>query len=263
MKRSPLMKAMRTLGCATLLTILLLPLAAQAQTTNNAFVWLPKFVCGFELGDVRELSDPSPLNEPYEDFKPGNYATTINITNTSVENRTVYAVALVTVPVPAPAPGTPLVTTALAVPIITPQPLLPMFPPILGVGVTGTLELSCINIASAMVANGFPLNGQTIEGKVFLVTNAGDDSLDVTAVYTMESKDSFRDTELVFVGVEPPSKPGLPGMEIVEAVGQGGQGLGASIDVEHYDAVTVDLSPLGGAGIQGLLDSLEGEPPVQ
>lgn len=230
-----------TLACA-----LLAPQTLEAQTAS---VWLPKFVCGYQLGDVRLLSDNSPLTTAYESFKPGNYATTINITNTSLQNRTVYSIALVTVPITDPTQ--PVVTPAISVPVLVPQPLLPLTPSLFAAGVTGTMEINCSNIAAALVANGLPATGQVFEGNLLLFNNAGDSSLQVTAVATFESKDSFREHRVTPVETHGTGEP--PGPQIVYVgSGAGGMGLGASIDIETYDPITVDLSTAAGGSLTSI-----------
>ncbi|MEM7351735.1 MAG: hypothetical protein AAF657_13140, partial [Acidobacteriota bacterium] len=61
--------------------------SAQAQLTG----YPGKLVCGYEIGDVPLLSDPTPLTPPqkYENFKPGNYATAFNVLNLNATQQTV------------------------------------------------------------------------------------------------------------------------------------------------------------------------------
>ncbi len=134
---------------------------AEAQTQQ--VLYPVKIVCGFQEGTVPRLGSSS-QGVPYEGFKPGNYATTVNIINLDGPDQGL----------------TPVFTSSsvfLAVLLGPTNPLTTL----------GTLSIGCPEIADAI--NQLPartLDGEFFEG--FLTIAAGTSALRVQAVYTFESK---------------------------------------------------------------------------
>ncbi len=121
-----------------------------------------KFVCGFQEGTVPRLGSSS-QGLPYEGFKPGNYATTVNVINLDGADRNFEF-------------------------IISIEGRGFSFPPGTGnLSTLGSSRIGCPEIAAAV--NQFttpPVNGELFEG--FLVVAAFTSAVQVQAVYTFESK---------------------------------------------------------------------------
>ncbi|MEM9595658.1 MAG: hypothetical protein AAGD06_15405, partial [Acidobacteriota bacterium] len=247
-----------------LLATLALASGAAAQT---ATVWMPKFVCGYETGNVPLLNDPNPPlgGNSYEGFKPGNYATTINIANASLAPQTVLLSAVLTTGVA----SAPSVTGNL-----TPVPVNPIG------GTVGTVfRIDCTDIFGALQpffpAVPPPAPGELIEGYLLIATATGGPGLQVDTVYTYSSQNAFERHVLwgtdvfgrtgvvkqfqgrTLSGILGPIGLGGPvGEELqdIAASGAGGLGLGASIDVERCEPTVVDLA---GGGVPALLDAFD------
>ena len=256
-----------TLAAAILISVLF-PALAGAQTSS---VWFAKFVCGYQTGNVPLLNNPNPPidNTTYEELKPGNYATVVNIVNTSLNQETVFVNAMVTT-------GDP-VTTSLNFPVAA-QPVLGLLP---APGIGSNMRVGCPAVVAAMIANGAPppTPGGIVEGHFVIFAGSGGANLQVDAVYTFESQNAFerhvlwgsdelgltgivRDLQtLTLAGILAPFDPKTfaEGLKDIAASGAGGLGLGASIDVERCDPVDVDLSGLAG-GAQELAEKMRHVP---
>lgn len=235
---------MRTVRRLALLAVILAFWGSTVPASAQLFSYPAKFVCGYELGDVRLLSDDSPLHHEYEHLKPGNYATLINLLNNTLVDQTITIFA-VTQETNGQFPGATFPLASFA-----------------------TLRIGCPEIA-AVLAPIFPvpLTGQVIEGYALIVANTA--NLRVDDVFTYSSKDAFKEhivwvlnedgtasaIELVQGGFKLGPFPPIQFPFFAQdmgASGAGGLGLGASIDVEH-----VEPTPLGAdevpAGIKALL----------
>ena len=197
--------------------------AVEAQLTG----YPGKVVCGFEQGNVPLLNDPTPLTppRPYENFKPGNYATVFNVLNLN--------------------PTQQMVTF-----VLTLQNFQPVTIFILPVNAFSSIEIGCEEIFNPFIP---PLVGQRFEGMLIPVTN--NSSFVVDAVYTFESQNAFerhvvyedgiatwsfgRSLDDILRDFNPPT-----GFFIEAASGAGGLGLGASIDVVRIDPVALLASIL-------------------
>jgi|GEM_PF-4337728 len=223
-----------TIALTAFAVIIAIAAPASAQTT----VYPVKFVCGFVDGNIRILDDSelTPDSQGYEDLKPGNYATLVNIFHSGLNNERVQ--------VWAKARGQRAVSlnSLDAIPF-------------------ATLDVGCVDIATAL---GFSL-GPELEGWLLLFTTS--DEYSVSPVYTYASQNGFVDHryhqvrangmqqffggEPVFnpfdgyipsgIGMAPVSLPETGIQGAVVATGAGGLGLGASIDVETVDAVTLSV----------------------
>ena len=220
--------------------VLVASFGAAAAEAQQIHLFTCKVVCGYESGNVRLLNDttPIPANHPYEDLKPGNYATTCNMFNYDLEAAS--------------------------------QPVLPY----LAVEGAPLLFLGQVDVAS-LTANAFgcidiliglgnpPLNGASFEGYVTFFTF--DPDFDMDAVYTYSSQNAFERHVLWFydpfglfgiafqtLGLTlgnitnplPPVAGELPS-SAATASGAGGNGLGASIDVEDIERIDIDLTTPG------------------
>ena len=246
--------------------------AAQPAESQSVFGYFPKFVCGFQTGNVPLLNDPNPPidKDSYEAFKPGNYATTVNITNTTLNPETVSVYAMVTT-------GDPTIPSVRA-PVVT-QVISGLLG--LGAGFGTNFEVDCQDIADAFTAIGLPPPGSIIEGNLFILPNSGNATLQVDAVYSYESQNAFErhvlwgnnfDVTTNFgekgTGAQNSASLGdllkrleameFPGFENIAASGAGGLGLGASIDVERCPAVEIDISSLPG-GMPDLKMRIDGD----
>ncbi len=241
---------------AVILALVLAPAAIEAQQT--AFVWLPKFVCGYQTGNVPLLNNLNPpiSSQTYEDFKPGNYATTINVINTSASSNTVVVYATLTRGV---APVSVFVT-ANTLPGIFLPPGAPAF------------SIDCRDIVGALP--NAPA-GTLFEGYLWVFGVIGDLTLQVDGVYTYESQNAFERhlvygldeqgvvsvigeiQNLTLAGINDPIKADVfdEGAIDIAASGAGGLGLGASIDVERCEPVEVNLSGFSG-GLEELMQGL-------
>lgn len=236
MSRTPSLRSLPVLGAAALL--LLAPLAAAPAEAQTIHLFACKIVCGYELGNVRLLNDNSPLNQPYEDLKPGNYATTCNLFNYDISAPTQTVLPYVAVE------GAGLIFLGpLTVQALT------------------TNAFGCIDILTGL--GNPPLNGTVFEG--YLTFFTFDPDFQVDGVRTFESQnafehhilwgyDPFGEIRVVFevLGIALPQiAVPLPEdfaaaleNERLTASGAGGLGLGASIDVEIVPRIDIDLSTL-------------------
>lgn len=177
------------------LALALVPQAAEAQTTVSG--WLPKFNCGFYPGSIPLLSDPNPI-AVYEDFKPGNYATAINLFNLSTETKDFFVYVLKT---NFAAPGSKFLLGRL---------------PIEGIGGPNSpnLMIGCriITALIGLVSPATVANGAGVEGHLLIIPADIEEpgELQVDAFYSMASQN---------------------------ASAEGGLGLGASVDHERIEPV--------------------------
>jgi len=244
---------------ATVLVLILVPAASQAQMAN---VWLPKFVCGYQTGNVPLLNNPNPPIdlESYEEFKPGNYATTVNVFNADLASRTVLVYAQVTTE--SPSPSVPVMTQVLSGLFETP-------------GIGSNLRVGCPAIVGALLASGIavPMPGGLIEGHLVILEANGEPNLQVDTVNTFESQNAFerqilwgqqigntntttisRNHHTTLSPIRSPLPPqNWLNLQMIAASGSGGMGLGASIDVERWDPVEVDIA------ILDLLETVPGD----
>ena len=229
---------MRTTSKWKIFPLLLLAATLAGETLlAQQPVFIVKFVCGFEQGNVPFLFNPNPLPLPYEDLKPGNYATVINFFNFGNQQENIVSLAF--------AEG---LNTGLPPGLLSPP--------------FTTNSLDCTDITAALnVVNGGILVGQSIEGYLMLVPLTA--NLKVTAVYTFESQNGFERhvvwtaaggqleivTEVLNKTIGTICGPIIfdqffEVLDLLAASGAGGLGLGASIDVEEID---VTLLPPPGA----------------
>ncbi len=217
------------LGLALALVLIVGVVPAFGQAV--AQVYPVKFVCGYQIGDVPLLSDPSPLTppKPYEELKPGNYATLINIINTdfTTVNQSFTPAFVIE--------GVGPISSAL---IRTLAPL-------------ATTKVGCPEILRTLTPflPTAPI-GQVFEGYALFVTTPND-PLQIDVVYTYESKDAFKEhivwglgpdgtvpdgaLNLLHSGFKFGNFPNIFDFPVIDigASGAGGLGLGASIDVER------------------------------
>jgi hypothetical protein len=204
---------------------------AEAQTIH---LFGCKVVCGFQPGNVRLLNDPGPFpaNQPPEDLKPGNYATTCNLFNYDLSANT--------------------------------QPVFPY----LAVEGGGLIFLGTVNVGS-LNANAYgcrdivanlpaPPPGPVFEGYLTLFTL--DPDFKVDSVHTFESQNAFErhvvwqfnpfgpiNILLQPLGLtipritNPIGAAGVLGTQFATSSGAGGLGLGASIDVEDVRRIDINL----------------------
>lgn len=206
---------------------------AAAQLTE-IHLFTCKVVCGFQLGNVRLLNDTSPLNQPYENLKPGNYATTCNLYNydISAPDQTILPYLAVK--------GVPLFFLgAFTIPA-------------LDAGAFG-----CIEIVNAIVP---PPTGFAFEGYLTFYTFSP--NIRVDGVHTYSSQNAFKEHYIWAVDafgqlIRVSGSLGLTVGAITSFVnlagdfvesqfaasGAGGLGLGASIDIENYERITIPLTP--------------------
>lgn len=208
---------------------------AGAQLTE-IHLFTCKLVCGYQLGNVRLLNDTSPLNKPYENLKPGNYATTCNLYNYDISepDQTILPYLAVN--------GLPLF-------------FLGSFTiPALDAGAFG-----CIETVNAITP---PPTGFAFEGYLTFYTFSP--NIRVDGVHTYSSQNAFErhvlwaydsfgtffnifETPLsLSVGAITSTLPEFFGFletEFLTASGAGGLGLGASIDIENYERITINLAP--------------------
>ncbi len=201
-------------------------LALGAATTAQAQIIYPaKFVCGFETGLIPFLTGDNtfqPGPDSYEMFKPGNYATVVNMWNRLNIQQAVLTAAVVTFE---DAAGN---VFSFAAPL-----------PIQFIAPLGALRYHCGHIAAAINA----------------LLNPPDSAKDVDAVYTYAAEHGFAlylflGSSGAFTGTNLQSfaetlstlfsrldfGEGGP-LEAIGGAGAGGLGLGASIDVEPIDPV--------------------------
>lgn len=207
--------------------------AAPAEAQTLSFFGC-KIVCGFERGNIRLLNDtgPSPANEPFEDLKPGNYATTCNIFN--------YDIFTASQPV---------------FPYLAREGAGLVFLGTVDVPALNTAAIGCIDVAANL-----PAPPPTIyEGYLVLFTTST--SFRTDSVHTYASQNAFERHVLwqynpfgawgiLFqsLGLSLPriTTPlvggGAFGSQHLTGTGAGGLGLGASIDVEEVRRIDIDLS---------------------
>lgn len=193
--------------------------AAQAQVTG----YPGKIVCGFQPGNVPLLNDPTPLipAHPYENFKPGNYATVFNVLNLNGNEEDVYFLF---------AAGN---TQHFRLSMVT-------------IGAFTSVQFGC-DFFNRYLSSSL---GLRFEG--MLIPVAGNSNFVVDAVYTFESQNAFerhviyedgtstwtfgQTLDEILATFSPPASSSF----VVEAAsGAGGLGLGASIDVERLEPVTI------------------------
>lgn len=226
-------------GVALVLAVLvtLAPFAAApagAQLTE-IHLFTCKVVCGYELGNVRLLNDTRPLSQPYENLKPGNYASVCNLYNYDISDPDQTILPYLAVK------GVPLF--------------------FLGSFTIPALDASaygCIDIINALPPP--PPNGTVFEGYLTFYTFSP--NIRVDGVHTYSSQNAF-DRHVVwaydafglfqiafeYLGLDLTritnvlDVVGLLEAEALAASGSGGLGLGASIDIENYEVITIDLTP--------------------
>ncbi|MEM1203085.1 MAG: hypothetical protein AAGN66_07635 [Acidobacteriota bacterium] len=200
--------------------LLLGAVAASAQT----YIYPAKYVCGYRPGNVTLLNDPQPNLDHYEDVKPGNYATTVNIVNLDLSDQVVFRYVVWD-----DDPGSP-------------YPL-----PAQGLGPFQAAETSCSEIRGALPPDA-PLG--VIKGYVVLLTIS--DCFRVNDIFTFESQNAF-ERHVVwgfnpfdrFANIFEERSQTIPELvtplpnfvqplqwQFATSSGAGGLGLGASIDVE-------------------------------
>lgn len=198
-----------------------------------------KIVCGYQRGNVRLLNDTSPLNQPYEDLKPGNYATTCNMFNYDLDATEQTVLPYVVVE------GAPLIFLG------------PLSVPTLRSNAFGCIDL--IAVTGPPVPPGIAFEG-------YLTFFTFDPDITFEAIYTYSSQNAFEHHVLwsynpfgIFgiafqtlglalgtVGSPlPDDTEGVLSTQFAAASGAGGLGLGASIDVEDVERITIDLSTPG------------------
>ena len=234
-------------GVSLVLSALVLTtIPAQAQSIDFFRLYPVKFVCGYEQGDIPIASNDKPGK--YEELKPGNYATVINILNATISEKTVYIYV-------ARANDTLRFMTAISIPALQ------------------TRKIGCPHIARTIGES----SGRAFEGMVELF--ATNDHFEVWSVLTYATLEAFerhrvygfndKDQTISPIrseGSGPASLPGpvLAGSTDVAGSGAGGMGLGGSIDVEEVpprllnpivskddvdrDASPPSLPPFGSAG---------------
>ena len=216
----------RALALAPALSLLLTLCAVSAQAQLSGFPG--KIICGYQQGNVPLLNDPNPLTppRPYENFKPGNYATTFNVQNLNATAQTVsFFLSL---------PDQPLVLVGVR-----------------AIGPFQSTAIGCADILNPFIP---PLVGQFVEGMLIpVMTN---NAFVTIAAYTYESQNAFErhvvytdDGEVLSVLNQTVSDIlgplnlfpfGIP----TAASGAGGLGLGASIDIERLEAVSLTTAIL-------------------
>jgi hypothetical protein len=139
------------------------PLAAQAPKE----VYPAKFLCGYHVGQVPNLSDPPPFPIPYSTTEPGSYSTIVNVVNLALGSISADVNLQIVVE------GFPR-----------------QFLPNLTLAPLSTAKITCQDITNALVQGGFNANGHFVEGYLILITNPATIgvAIDVTAVYTYESQ---------------------------------------------------------------------------
>jgi hypothetical protein len=207
---------------------------AEAQLTE-IHLFTCKVVCGYQLGNVRLLNDLRPLNQPYEDLKPGNYATTCNLYNYDIDAAEQTILPYLAVK------GVPLFFLgAFTIPALDAG------------------ALGCVDIVNAITP---PPTGSAFEGYVTFYTFSP--NIRVDGVTTYSSQNAFKEhivwaidqlgqlfkvldslgltlgaiTSAVNVASD------VTSIEFFAASGAGGLGLGASIDIENYERITISLTP--------------------
>ncbi len=221
--------------------------AASAQLFTH--VYPTKVVCGFKEGNIPPLSSfPGSPPREYEDLKPGNYATTVNVFHSE------------------------LITNRLQAYIQLPNGRLTLLRPWDARSFVSE-QFSCPEIAAAL---GLSV-GSVFDGWLLLFSTS--DDFQVSPVYTFESQNGFYDTQHWEVGPNfiaplgpyainwfnpritgptfdpffppwpiffpagsptPPPPSGQVTQRHVVAAGRGGLGLGASIDVETVEPRRLD-----------------------
>lgn len=217
---------------ALLCLVFLFAASAQAQLSG----YPGKLVCGFEQGNVPFLNDPNPLQppRPYENLKPGNYATVFNLLNLTA-------------------------TAQLVNFVFTSDNAPPVFVFARTINAFTSIEIGCDEVLNPFMP---PLVGQRVEGMLIPVANVA--NLIVDVVYTFESQNGFE--RHVVYGQGGTSDPTLgstvdeilhdftpptgAGDQIVAASGAGGLGLGASIDVVRLVAVPVPPGAVPAADVE-------------
>lgn len=194
------------LGLLSALASILMPSTnawAQLQLTPIALPTLlypAKFVCGFEE-DVSAFQGnvPPPIGL-YRNFEPGHYSMVLNILNASRSQQTIQVVASVMGASPNPAVAT------------------------LTLDAFEADRLGCPEISTALGVQ----TGELIEG--FVHISRYNDDLEIKAVYSYTSKDSFITGGVTDTLAGTYSDFSIYDYELGGA-GGGGLGLGASIDV--------------------------------
>ena len=236
MNRKPSRRFSLTSGTAALL--LLASLAGTPADAQTIHLFPCKVVCGYELGNVRLLNDTSPLNQPYEDLKPGNYATVCNLFNYDIQ-----APAQTVLPYIAVEGAGLIFLGPVNVPLLT------------------NLAYGCVDIITSL--GNPPLNGTVFEGYLTFFTFDPDFHGDGVRTYSSQnaferhalwSYDPFGTVRLAFETLNlslPQITAPLPAdveifleQEGLTASGAGGVGLGASIDVEELRRIDIDLGVL-------------------
>ncbi len=216
----------------TLMLAVCFLLSETIQAQTFARLYPAKFTCGFQTGHVPLLSNPQ-IAQSYEDFKAGNYATAINVTNVTL--------------------GSPQFWAYVALPndrhhiFFLGEFRLPL---------GGVTKIDCPKIAAAALQS----DGEFFEGIVYIYAN--NDSFKVDAIYTYSSRDAL-ERHIVW-GLHGPTStfgaleslgaehsplvvadPDFPATQIA-ASGAGGIGLGASIDLEEVRSRLLTPSILKG-----------------
>ncbi len=203
--------------------------SAQAQT-HLTRLYQAKLTCGFNPGQVPLLNDRNPFPHHWENFKPGNYATSLNITNSTLQSQTFYAYISLT-----DYPSFPFIFLGSV--------SLPLF---------GTLEVGCAELSPAFPPTTQP--GQFVDAVLHLFSTGN--HFTVKAVYTYSSRDAFE--RHLFVGLDKNDDVGVleahgSGVSTVPAEdpllvpvhlaasGAGGLGLGASVDHEDITPRTISI----------------------
>jgi len=219
MKNLAMENPVRFLAPALVLLLAFCAVSAEAQVTG----YPGKIICGYQAGNVPLLNNPTPLSppHPYENFKPGNYATTFNVQNLNATDQAVsFYLAL---------PDLPLVFVGAR-----------------AVGPFQSTALGCADILNQFIP---PLVGQFIEGMLIPVMANGNFVTDVA--YTYSSQNAF---ERHIVYTEEGETQSVLNQTLADILGEftlfpfgrpaaasgaGGLGLGASIDVERLPGVPI------------------------
>ena len=207
------------------LTVLLFAAFGSAQAQ---IVYPAKFVCGHQVGSIQLLSNHADP-KGYEELKPGNYATVINVTNLSVGTETFEYFVSINLKTTGPLLVGPVAPTTMT-----------MF---------GTAKIGCPDIAAALnlvLPASLDLEGEAFEGMVLIPKALN--SLDVQAVYTYANMDQFASRLALYLGpgdvvqsAEIDDEISQEEANVFGASGAGGLGLGASIDVERIVARRTDF----------------------
>ena len=170
MIRKPSRRFSLTSGTAALL--LLASLAGTPADAQTIHLFPCKVVCGYELGNVRLLNDTSPLNQPYEDLKPGNYATVCNLFNYDIQ-----APAQTVLPYIAVEGAGLIFLGPVNVPLLT------------------NLAYGCVDIITSL--GNPPLNGTVFEGYLTFFTFDPDFHGDGVRTYSSQNAFERHDVRLI------------------------------------------------------------------